>query len=129
MRLLTISLGMFLGLTAHSSVRSTHVSSSVYIAIIVLQCCGFILASFLQSPVKVRRNDGRAIALFPFNPWKEELIALPKSLLTPRVLLISLALFSCQMNSSFNSSLNAFYFNARTRALVNVCLIDFYYVT
>jgi hypothetical protein len=49
-----------------------------------------------------------------------ELIALPRSILTPGVLLMSLALFSGQMSMSLTGSLNAFYFNARTRALVNV---------
>jgi hypothetical protein len=126
----------------------------------VIQSFGFLVAALIQSPEKVRRNNGQAIALFKSkscrywediyseskNPMivsqdsasillkqtfikllltlpflgKEELIGMPKAILTPSVLLMSLALFSCQMPLSLTGSLNAFYFNARTRSLANV---------
>ena len=94
--------------------------SSVYISIIVIQSAGVFLTVFLVEPSKIRRNDGRPIAHFRSLRWIEELKALPKSLLTPKTLLLAVGLFSCQMSASFSGSLNAFYFNARTRALINV---------
>ena len=98
-------------------------SAAVYITIIVIQFTGFLLAAFLTGPAKVRRNDGRAIAYFEPLRWRQELKALLKTIMTPWVLLLSLALFSCQMSYSLIGSLNAFYFNARTRALVNVSIL------
>lgn len=126
--LLTSFLGIVLGITARTSVRSTHVPSAVYTAIIVIQSAGILVAACLQSPAKVVRNDGQAIALFPLTSWKDELLQLPKSLITPKVLLLSLALFSSNLNFSFCSSLNGFYFNARTRGLMNVSLIHVQFI-
>jgi hypothetical protein len=117
---LTSNLGIVLALTAHTDLKSTHVPSAVYISIIVVQSVGFVVATLLQSAERVRRNDGQGIAHFRFTTWRQELVALPKSILAPGVLLMSLALFSSQMNLSLTGSLNAFYFNARTRALANV---------
>jgi hypothetical protein len=117
---LNLFLGVVLGLTAKSSVKSSHVPSIVYISIIAIQCVGFLVSALLISPAKVRRNDGCAIAHFKPSSWREELSALPKSIMAPGMLLTSLAIFSCQMPYSLAGSLNAFYFNARTRALTNV---------
>lgn len=100
--------------------KSTHVPPTVYISIIIIQCVGFVAAALLQSPEKVRRNDGQAIAYFKSATWRQEFTALPKSILTPAVLLVSLALFSSQLNLVLTGSVNAFYFNIRTRALANV---------
>ncbi|KAE9381157.1 hypothetical protein N431DRAFT_322617, partial [Stipitochalara longipes BDJ] len=111
----------FIGLGSAVGSGTTHVPSAVYMSIIVIQSVGFVIAALLQSPEKVRRNDGQAIAHFKPATWRQELVALPKSILTPAVLLVSLALFSSQMNLSLTGSLNAFYFNIRTRALANFC--------
>ena len=118
--LLTLYPGIVLGLTAYTSVKSTHVTSIAYISIIVFQGIGFFLAALIQSPEKISWNDGQAIAIFKSTSWKQELIALPRSILTPNVFLMSLTLFSCQMSMSLTGPLNAFHLNARTRVLVNV---------
>jgi hypothetical protein len=81
---------------------------------------GFLVASLLESPTKVLGKDGQPIVLDLPKTWREELMSLPRSIMTPSVLLTSIALFSCQMVFSLTSSLNAFHYNARTRALVNV---------
>jgi hypothetical protein len=96
------------------------VTSIAYISIIVFQGIGFFLAALIQSPEKISWNDGQAIAIFKSTSWKQELIALPRSILTPNVFLMSLTLFSCQMSMSLTGPLNAFHLNARTRVLVNV---------
>jgi hypothetical protein len=98
--------------------------SIVYISITVFQGIVFLLAALIQSPEKIRRNDGQGLAVFKSKSWKEELIALPRSILTPSALWMSLALFICQMSMSQTGSSNAFYFNARTRALVNVSRVE-----
>lgn len=118
--MVTISVAIVLGLTAHGSVKSSHVPSKVYVSIVTLQSVGFLVASLLESPTKVLGKDGQPIVLDLPKTWREELMSLPRSIMTPSVLLTSIALFSCQMVFSLTSSLNAFHYNARTRALVNV---------
>ncbi|KAE9369253.1 MFS general substrate transporter [Stipitochalara longipes BDJ] len=110
---------LVLGLTAHRSKKSTHVPSNVYVSIVTLQSIGFLVASLLENPSKVCRKDGKAITQSLPKTWREELMSLPRSIMTPSVLLMSIAIFSCQMIFSLTGSLNAFYFNARTRALAN----------
>jgi hypothetical protein len=99
------------------------VSSAVYITIIAIQCAGVLFACLIIAPSRIRRNDGRPIAIFKSLTWTEELAALPRNVLKPRILLLAVAFFSCQLPISFFGSLNAFYFNARTRALANVSTI------
>jgi len=120
--LIIVSIALVLGLTAHGSKKASHVPSDVYISIVTLQSVGFLVASLLGSPSKVYRKDGKAIVQSLPKTWREELMSLPRSIMTPSVLLTSMALFSCQMIFSLAGSLNAFCFNARTRALVNVSL-------
>jgi hypothetical protein len=114
------SAALVLGLTAHGNAKSSHVPSNVYVSIVTLQSAGFLIASLLKSPGNVRRTDGQPVALTIPKTWRDELLSLPKAIMTPSVLLTSIALFSCQMVFSLTGSLNAFHFNARTRALVNV---------
>jgi hypothetical protein len=109
-----------LGITATSGAQRSHVPPAVYITIIAIQCFGVLVAALLIDPSTIRRNDGRPIAQFRFRRWSEELALLPRNILTPKILLLSAAFFTCQIPVSFTGSLNAFYFNARTRALANV---------
>jgi len=96
--------GIVLALTVHISKKSRHVPASVYITIISIQSVGFIISSLIQSPDRVRRADGQPIARLKLTRWKEEIIALPRSLLDRSVILMSVALLSCQMNFSLTGS-------------------------
>ena len=113
-------IAIVLGIVARSTSRVSHVPPSVYVSIIVLQCIGVLVALLLVDPRRIERGDGRPIARFKHLTWRKEFTALPKTLMTPGILLISLAFFGCQIPISLAGSLNAFYFDARTRALANV---------
>ena len=115
-----LSTAVVLGITSTRGKKASHVPSAVYIIIIVIQCAGALFASFISPPSRIRRNDGRPIALFQSLKWSVEFLELPKSVLKPGTLLLALAFFSSQLPFAFFGSLNAFYFNARTRALANV---------
>ncbi|RDW74206.1 hypothetical protein BP5796_07648 [Coleophoma crateriformis] len=88
----------------------------------VLNATGSLVgaASLLMDPSKVRRNDGRGIADFKPLPWKKEIASLFKTILEPKMTLVTLAIFSSELYLSMTGSFNAFYFNARTRALANL---------
>lgn len=73
-----------------------------------------------MDPSKIRRNDGRKIADFKPLPWRQEIVSLFKTILEPKMTLLTLAIFSSEFYLSMTGSFNAFYFNARTRALANV---------
>ena len=109
-----------LAITASREPHESGVPSSVYVAIVCIQSLGVFVAVILADPKTVTRNDGRLIARFTHLTWKAEVRALMATLLHPRTLLVGLALFSCQMPYVFSGSINATYYNARTRSLVNV---------
>jgi hypothetical protein len=110
---------------AHHGSKISHVPSDVYIAVISIQSIGGLATLLITDPPKIRRNDGRPIAHFKHRSWKDELAALLKTILTPQFCLLSLALLGSQAPFSLASSLNAFYFNARTRALANVSFPEY----
>lgn len=96
------------------------VPHAVYITFITIECCGILVASLLMDPSKVRRDDGRPIAVFKPLPWLQELKALGMTILEPKMLLITLAIYSSEMYLSMCGSFNSVYFNSRSRALANV---------
>lgn len=109
-----------LGVTSTTGSRQSHVPTSVFVLIMAIQGAGVLIASLLVDPSTIVRNDGRSIAVFRSLSWTQEIEALYTSLTTPRIALMTPAFFACQMPTSLTGSLNGFYFNARTRALVNV---------
>lgn len=96
------------------------VPSSVYIIFICLECAGIIVAAALMDPAKLRRDDGRPIAAFVPLPWMEEFKSLAKTILDQKMALLTVSIYSSEMYLSMTGSFNAYYFNARTRALANV---------
>ncbi|KAL4778894.1 major facilitator superfamily domain-containing protein [Aspergillus varians] len=108
-----------LGLTATDDAIS-GVPPAVYITFITIECCGILVATLLMSPEKVRRDDGRPLAAFTPLPWFQELKALGKTCCEPKMLLITLSIYSSEMYLSLCGSFNSTYFNARSRALANL---------
>ncbi|RDW67551.1 hypothetical protein BP6252_08947 [Coleophoma cylindrospora] len=114
-----VGAAVVLGVTVNDQ-SSSGVPRSIYITFICLECCGILVASLLMDPSKVRRNDGRGIADFKPLPWKKEIASLFTTILEPKMALVTLAIFSSELYLSMTGSFNAFYFNARTRALANL---------
>ena len=111
-----------LGLTAKNTTIS-GVPSAVYITFITIECCGILVAALLMNPTKVRRDDGRPLAIFTPLPWHRELKALGKACAEPKMLLITLSIFSSEMYLSLCGTFNSVYLNSRSRALANVSRI------
>lgn len=76
-----------------------------------------------MSPTKVRRDDGRPLAIFTPLPWYDELKALGKACAEPKMLLITVSIFSSEMYLSLCGTFNSVYLNARSRALANVSIL------
>ncbi|KAF4818311.1 putative membrane protein [Colletotrichum siamense] len=104
-----------------SNTSSSGVPPAVYLTFICLECAGIFVAALLMDPSKIRRNDGRPIASFDAESWSRELKSLFLTLKEPRMTLITLAIYSCEMYLSLSGSFNSFYFNSRTRSLANFC--------
>ncbi|KAF4883541.1 putative membrane protein [Colletotrichum fructicola] len=104
-----------------SNTSSSGVPPAVYLTFICLECAGIFVAALLIDPSKIRRNDGRPIASFDAESWSRELKSLFLTLKEPRMTLITLAIYSCEMYLSLSGSFNSFYFNSRTRSLANFC--------
>lgn len=113
-----------LGLTANNRTVS-GVPSAVYTTFITIECVGILVASLLMDPAKVRRDDGRPLAVFTPLPWLQELKALFKACTEPKMLLITLAIYSSEMYLSMCGTFNSVYLNARSRALANVSSFQF----
>ena len=115
-----VGAAIVLGITLAAHTKHSHVPAVVYATIVAVQCVGALVALLIAEPSKVVRNDSRPIAYFVSLTWKEELLALRSSLTNSTVLLLALGFLSSQMPLSFGGSLNAFYFNARSRSPMNV---------
>lgn len=120
--LISFYIAIVLGLTAQNTTVS-GVPSAVYITFITIECCGILVAALLMNPSKVRRDDGRPLAVFTPLPWFQELKALGKSCAEPKMLLITLSIFSSEMYLSLCGSFNSVYLNSRSRALANVSIM------
>ncbi|KAF2165583.1 hypothetical protein M409DRAFT_36848 [Zasmidium cellare ATCC 36951] len=93
------------------------VPHSVYIIFIVLQCCSMALTLFVKSPDKLRRSDGTALARFDRMSLLETLRVTGQLLKDWRILIMLPAFFTPEMFFPFQSSMNAYIFNLRTRTL------------
>ncbi|KAJ5620285.1 hypothetical protein N7510_004269 [Penicillium lagena] len=114
-----VGAAVVLGVTINNT-STSGVPSSVYLTFICLEVFGLLIAGFLMDPAKLRRDDGQPIASFEPLPWYQELKMLGKTLVEPKMTLITLGIFSSEMYLSMASSFNSWYFDARTRALANL---------
>ncbi|EXJ79410.1 hypothetical protein A1O3_08912 [Capronia epimyces CBS 606.96] len=102
--------------------KAVGVSTAVYSVFIAIQTSSILLAVFfITDPKKVVRNDGRHIAIFKAPTLVDGLKDLGKAFLDKRLLILFPAMLVCEMPLAMVSTINAFYFNLRTRSLNNMC--------
>jgi Major Facilitator Superfamily len=96
---------------------SLSVPHSVYIIFIVIQCCSVIFALLLLPSDRLRRADGTALAAFPrISLWDS--IKMTMGLFKDwRIVLMIPVCFTPEMFFPFQSSMNAYAFDLRTRTL------------
>jgi hypothetical protein len=99
----------------HSSKES--VPHSVYIVFIILQCCSTASALLVLKPEKLRRCDGTALATFDYMSLFDVLKITGRLLTDWRILMLIPCMFTPEMFFPFQSSMNAYVFNLRTRVL------------
>ncbi|KAJ6443235.1 membrane transporter protein [Purpureocillium lavendulum] len=105
----------------YKSQEAIGVSSGVYIAFICLQCFAIGMALLLLiSPRNVIRDDGRHIAIFKEPTLIEEVRGTLSVMTDPKIIILLPAMFVGEMCLALVSSINARYFNLRTRALSNL---------
>lgn len=97
--------------------ESLGVPHSVYIVFIIIQCASLGLALLLLSPDKLRRSDGTALASFDHISVWDSLKITGALFKDWRILLMIPTFFAPEMFFPFQSSMNAFAFNLRTRTL------------
>ncbi|KAF3894829.1 DUF895 domain membrane protein [Trichophyton interdigitale] len=101
--------------------KAVGVSSAVYGTFTAIHCLPFFLALFfLVDPQKVVRKDGTHIAIFKPTKLSTELKSMAKAFFDPRMFILFPAILGCEMGLALVSSINAFYFNLRTRSLNNL---------
>ncbi|KAM5466608.1 hypothetical protein MauCBS54593_005865 [Microsporum audouinii] len=101
--------------------KAVGVSSAVYGTFTAIHCLPFFIALFfLVDPQKVVRKDGTHIAIFKPTRLSVELKAMARSFFDPRIVILFPAILGCEMSLALVSSINAFYFNLRTRSLNNL---------
>ncbi|KAL6251790.1 hypothetical protein RBB50_002000 [Rhinocladiella similis] len=108
------------GVNFHQT-ESTGVSNAVYSVFIVIMCMAILIAFFfIIDPKKVVRDDGTHIAIFKDPNVMEEIRGLINLFTDWRILMLIPGIFVAEMNLALLSSINAYYFNLRTRSLNNV---------
>lgn len=101
--------------------EATGVSTSVYVAFIVIMCLAICLDLLLiVDPRDVVRDDGRHIAIFKEPQLLDEMRGILAVLLDPKIIILIPAMFVGDMCLALTSSINAYYFNLRTRSLNNL---------
>ncbi|KIX09740.1 uncharacterized protein Z518_00821 [Rhinocladiella mackenziei CBS 650.93] len=101
--------------------ESTGVSNAVYTVFIVIMCMAIVIAfCFIISPKKVVRDDGTHLALFHKADVGDEIKGLVRLFMDWKVIALIPAIFVAEMDLALLSSINAYYFNLRTRSLNNV---------
>ncbi|KAK5203348.1 hypothetical protein LTR47_009572 [Exophiala xenobiotica] len=101
--------------------KATGVSNAVYIVFIVIQMCSLPIALiFIKHPKRIVRDDGRHIAIFKAPTLSNELRSLMKAFFDKRLLCLFPAMFVCEMPLAMISTINAHYFDLRTRSLNNL---------
>ena len=97
------------------------VSNAVYIVFIVIMLTAIVTAFFfIVDPRKVVRDDGTHIAVFKQATVMTEVRGLIMLFTDVKILLLIPAIFVAEMCLALMSSINAYYFNLRTRSLNNV---------
>lgn len=108
------------GINIHKT-DSTGVSNAVYTIFIIIMCCSIVIAAaFIIDPVNVIRDDGTHIAIFKKATVMNEARALFDLFTDIKVLFLIPGIFVAEMCLALMSSINAYYFNLRTRSLNNV---------
>ena len=101
--------------------QSVGVSNAVYIVFIVIMCMAIVIAFFFViDPKDVVRDDGTHIAIFKQATIMTEVKGLMVLFTDIKVLVLVPAIFVAEMCLALMSSINAYYFNLRTRSLNNV---------
>ncbi|RDW90964.1 putative membrane transporter protein [Coleophoma crateriformis] len=97
------------------------VSAPVYIVFIVIMCFAMIMTLLLiVDPKDVIRDDGRHIAIFKEPNMKDEIAGVLAVMTDPKIVILLPAMFVGEMCLALVSSINAYYFNLRTRTLNNL---------
>lgn len=112
-----------LGLTWNSVVDG--VPRSVYITFVVLQCSSIFFALLVRSPQRLRRTDGTALATFEHISVKDSLRVMGRLLKEWRTLILLPVMFAPELFFPFQSNINAYAFNIRTRNLNTVLNVLF----
>ncbi|KAF2102542.1 hypothetical protein NA57DRAFT_71532 [Rhizodiscina lignyota] len=108
------------GVNFHST-GSVGVSDAVYTVFIVIMCMAIVIAFFfIVDPKKVVRDDGTHLALFKQATVMTELKGLAVLFTDWKIWCLVPGIFVAEMNLALMSSINAYYFNLRTRSLNNV---------
>ncbi|XXH05712.1 hypothetical protein Hte_012147 [Hypoxylon texense] len=105
--------------------EATGVSTSVYVVFILSAnaiplraiCLDLLL---IVDPRDVVRDDGRHIAIFKEPQFLDEMRGILAVLLDPKIIILIPAMFVGEMCLALTSSINAYYFNLRTRSLNNL---------
>ncbi|KAF3484377.1 uncharacterized protein GIQ15_03701 [Arthroderma uncinatum] len=101
--------------------KAVGVSSAVYGTFTAIHCLPiFIAFFFIIDPQKVIRKDGTHIAIFKPTKLSVELKSMVRTFFDPRMFILFPAILGCEMSLALVSSINAFYFNLRTRSLNNL---------
>jgi hypothetical protein len=108
------------GFNLHSN--GLGVPVSVYIVFIIIQSCSVGFAALLCPPDKLIRPEGTKVANFDQISIKHSLKGLIKVLQDWRILILLPAFFSVEAFVVFQSSLNAYAYNLRTRSLNNILI-------
>ncbi|PLB47354.1 MFS general substrate transporter [Aspergillus steynii IBT 23096] len=101
--------------------QESGVSSAVYIAFILVMAVAIVGAAiFIVDPEDVVRDDGRHIATFEKPTVKREILGVLSVMTDPKIIIMLPAMFVAEMCLAMVSSVNAYYFNLRTRSLNNL---------
>lgn len=115
-----IGASVALGLSWNAT--SLSVPHSVYITFIIIQCLSVSMAFLLLPPDQLRRSDGTALASFEKITLWESLKMTGRLFKDWRIVLMIPTFFIPEMFFPFQSSMNAYAFNLRTRTLN--CLLN-----
>lgn len=108
------------GINVHQT-ESTGVSNAVYTVFIVIMCMAIVIAFFfIIDPKHVVRDDGTHIAIFKEATIMTEIKGLMVLFTDIKVLVLVPGIFVAEMCLALMGSINAYYFNLRTRSLNNV---------
>lgn len=111
------AVGASVALGINWNATSASVPHSVYIVFIVIQIASLGLAFCLESPEKLVRSDGTAIAKFPRMSAMDSLRGTMEQLSDWKILLLIPCMFAPEMFFPFQASMNAYVYNLRTRTL------------